>query len=194
MDSAPRKTPAEEAIEHYNAGIKMRDKGLSLQKQAEQTTEEKERAKLENKAQKEFARAIAQFQEATQKNPSFYQASSDLGFVLRKTGQYDVALEYYARALSLAPNYTPAIEYRAEAYLGLDRVEDAKQAYMQLFSGDRAKADELFKAMKAWVDRRRSDPGKLSPDAVQDFATWLQDREEVAGQTPSVSELQKRKW
>jgi tetratricopeptide (TPR) repeat protein len=194
MESAPQKTPEQQAVEHYNAGIKMRDKALALQKEAEQTSDEKQRARLENKAQKEFGRAIAEFEEATKKNPSFYQASSDLGFVLRKTGQYEVALEYYARALSLAPNYTPAIEYRAEAYLALDRLDEAKEAYMQLFTGDRAKADELFKVMKAWVEKRHADPGKLSPGAVQDFANWVQEREGIAGQTPSVSELQERKW
>ncbi len=194
MESAPKKSPQEEAIDHYNAGVKLRDRAVALQKQAEEAKEEKQRAKLESKAQKEFGRAIDQFQEACQKNPSFYQAASDLGFCLRKTGQYEVALEYYARALSLAPNYTPAIEYRAEAYMGLDRLEEAKQAYLQLFSSDRARADELFSAMKAWVGQRQSDPGKLGPAAVQDFAKWLQERGEIAGQTPSISELQERKW
>jgi tetratricopeptide (TPR) repeat protein len=195
MESAPpRKSPEEEAVDHYNAGIKMRDRALALQKEAEQASDEKDRAKLEKKAQKEFQRAVSEFQEATQKNPSFYQATSDLGFVLRKTGQYTVALEYYNRALSLAPNYTPAIEYRGEAFLGLDRVEDAKQAYLQLFTGDRPKADELLKAMKGWVEKRSTAPGTLSADVVQGFAQWVKEREEIAGQTPAVSELQKLKW
>lgn len=194
MESAPQKSPAEEAIDHYNAGIKLRDKGVAFQKQAGQAKDEKERAKLEKKAQKEFQKAITEFQMATQKNPAFYQASSDLGFVLRKTGQYQVALECYNRALSLAPNYTPAIEYRGEAYLGLDRVEDAKQAYLQLFSSDRAKSDQLFEAMKGWEEKRRSDPGTVSPDAIQEFGQWLRQRQEIAGQTSSLSELQRRDW
>ena len=53
------------------------------------------------------------------------------------------------RALELAPDYGEAIEYRAEAYLGLDRIDDAKKAYMQLFNLDRALADELMEAMRA---------------------------------------------
>ncbi len=194
MPSAPRKTPEEQAVDHYNAGLGMRDKALALQKEAAQATSEKDRTKLEKKAQKEFGKAISQFRTATEKNPKFHQAYSDLGFALRKTGDYTGALEAYDRAISLAPAYAPAIEYRAEAYLGLDRVEDAKNAYMALFPSDRGQADELLKAMKGWVEKRRADPGTLTPAAVQEFSGWVAQREELAGQTPSVSELQQRKW
>jgi len=194
MPSAPRKTPEQEAVDHYNAGLKYRDKALALQKEAAQAGSEKERSKLENKAQKEFGKAISELRTATEKNPMFYQACSDLGFALRKTGDYAGALEVYDRAVSLNPAYSPAIEYRAEAYLGLDRVEDAKKAYMQLFPSDRGRADELLQAMKGWVEKRRAEPGTLAPDALQEFSRWVAQREELAGQTPSVSELQQRKW
>jgi len=192
--STPRKPPAEEAIDHYNAGVRMRDRAVALQKEAAQATSEKDRAKLEKKAMKEFDRAIGEFREATQKNPLFYQASSDLGFCLRKTGDYAAALEAYDRAISLAQNYAPAIEYRAEAYLGLNRTEEAKQAYLQLFASDRARADELMAAMKTWVESRSADPGPVAPDALKEFSGWVQQREEIATQTPSVSQLQERKW
>ncbi|HEV8336193.1 MAG TPA: tetratricopeptide repeat protein [Candidatus Polarisedimenticolia bacterium] len=192
--STPRKPPAEEAIDHYNAGVRMRDRAVALQKEAAQAADEKERAKLEKKAMKEFDRAIGEFREAAQKNPLFYQASSDLGFCLRKTGDYPAALEAYDRAISLAQNYAPAIEYRAEAYLGLDRTEEAKQAYLQLFASDRARADELMAAMKAWVEKHSAAPGPVAPDAVKEFSSWVQQREEIATQTPSVSQLQERKW
>ena len=94
----------------------------------------------------------------------------------------------------MSPDYTPAIEYRAEAYLALDRVEDAKKAYMALFQGDRARSDELLEAMKGWVEKRRGEPGTLTPEAVQEFSRWVDQRAELAGQTPSVSELQQRRW
>jgi len=191
---APRRTPEEVAIDLYNAGLKARDKAIDLLKEAAQAGSEKERSKLEGKAQKEFGKAISQFRSATEMNPKFHEAYSDLGFVLRKTADYAGALEAYDRAISLAPTYSPAIEYRAEAYLGLDRVEDAKLAYMALFPGDRGRADELLKAMKGWVEKRQAEPGTLPPDAVQEFAHWVAQREELAGQTPSVSELQQRKW
>jgi len=181
-------------VDHYNAGIKMRDKALALQKEAAQAGGEKERAKLEKKAQQEFGKAISQFQSATVKNPRFHEAYSDLGFALRKTGDYPAALEAYDHALALSATYTPAVEYRAEAYLGLDRVEDAKKAYMTLFPSDRGRADELLAAMKGWIEKRQAEPGALSPDAVQEFSRWVAQRSELASQTPSVSELQQRKW
>jgi len=181
-------------VDHYNAGLKMRDKALALQKEAAQATSEKDRTKLEKKAQQAYGKAITQFRTATGKYPKYHQAYSDLGFALRKTGDYTGALEAYDRAISLSPAYAPAIEYRAEAYLGLDRVEDAKKAYMLLFPGDRGRADELLQAMKGWVEKRRVEPGTMTPDAVQEFSLWVAQREELAGQTPSVSELQQRKW
>ena len=112
MPPAPRKTPEQEAVDHYNAGLKYRDKAVALQKEAAQAGSEKERAKLEKKAQKEFEKAI----------------------------------------------------------------------------------DELLQAMKGWVEKRRAEPGTLAPDTVQEFSRWVGQREELAGQTPSVSELQQRKW
>lgn len=190
----PRKAPAEEAAELYNLGIQHRDKALTLQKDAAAAPAGKERSKLEKKADKEFEKAISAYREATQLNDKFHQAFSDLGFCLRKTGDYVGALEAYNRALSLAPAYAPAIEYRAEAYLGLDQVEDAKKAYLELFPSDRSHADELLVAMKGWVQKRQGDPGKMTPEMVQAFSSWVNEREELAKQTPSVSELQIRKW
>ena len=190
----PRKSPGEEAAELYNEGIQHRDKALALQKEAAAAPTEKDRAKLDKKAGKEFEKAISAYRQAAQLNNSLYQAFSDLGFCLRKTGDHTGALEAYNRALSLAPAYAPAIEYRAEAYLGLDRVEDAKKAYLELFPRDRSQADELLVAMKGWVQKRQGDPGKMTPEMVQAFSTWIQEREELARQTPSVSELQTRKW
>jgi tetratricopeptide (TPR) repeat protein len=185
----------EEAAEHYNAGLQHRDKALAFLKEASQpSATEKEKAKLESKAHKEFGKAIDEYRQATRLNPKLYQAHSDMGFAQRKTGDYNGALESYNVALSVAADYGPAIEYRGEAYLGLDRVEDAKQAYLQLFPKDRPHADELLSAMKGWVAKRQSDPGTIAPDMVQSFSGWVQEREELAKQTPTVSELQIRKW
>jgi hypothetical protein len=195
MPPFPKKSPTEEAVEHYNAGLQHRDKALAFLKESSQAgATEKEKEKLENKAHKEFGKAIDEFRQSTRLNPKFFQAHSDLGFALRKTGDYNAALESYNVALSVAPEYGPAIEYRGEAYLGLDRVEDAKQSYMQLFPKDREHADELLSAMKGWVAKRTSDPGAVTPEVLQSFSGWVQEREELAKQTPTVSELQIRKW
>jgi tetratricopeptide (TPR) repeat protein len=47
------------------------------------------------------------------------------------------AHEYYSKALELNPAYPEAIEYRGEAYLGLNKINEAKEAYMALFRESR---------------------------------------------------------
>jgi tetratricopeptide (TPR) repeat protein len=123
-----------------------------------------------------------------------FQAHGGLGYVHRKLGDHAAALEAYDRALELEPNYTPAIEYRAEAYLGLNRLEEAKSAYMTLFNADRARADELAAAMRAWLEKRRQDAAGLGPETIEDFATWLSQREEIAQRTRALLQAEDPRW
>ena len=56
------------------------------------------------------------------------------------------------RVVELSPGYAEAIEYRAETYLGLGRLDDAKRAYLTLFAGGSDRAGELLVAMREWLD------------------------------------------
>ena len=47
------------------------------------------------------------------------------GYAYRKLGDYDRSLAHYDRALALNPHNMNALEYLGEAYLELDRPEDA---------------------------------------------------------------------
>ena len=187
-------TPEQQADALYNDGLEYRDKAGKYDKEAAAETDTKKKEKLEAKAKDKYQDASRKFSEAVKKNPNHYSAWGNLGYSLRKTGDYAAALEAYGKAIALQPGYTPAIEYRAEAYLGLNRIEEAKQAYLQLFPADRGHADELLDAMKTWVEKRHLEPGDLAPGVVHDFETWVAQRDELARQTPTVSELQKRKW
>jgi len=187
----PPKSPMEQATDHYNWGLAHRDNAWKQEKKAEEATTEKARAKFETKAEKQYKKSIAEFQSATQKNPRLHQAFSSLGYALRKTGEPEASLQAYDRALAIEPGYAEAIEYRAETYLGLGRVDDAKQAYIQLFGRDRPKADKLFEAMKSWLE---AEPGGVDESTVKAFSDWLSEREEIASQTTSVSELRDRDW
>jgi len=191
---APEMTPEQEAIMHYNNGLALRDAAWKLEKKAELSSSDAERTKRLAKAQKQYKRSIKEFTAATGKNGDFYQAFSSLGYAYRRTGDYPAALEAYDRALELAPDYTEAIEYRAEAFLGLDRLEDAKQAYLELFGSDRARADELLAAMKQWVERKRQTPGDVANGELEGFAVWIAEQEEIAAQTPSPSETRSDGW
>lgn len=186
VPSTRPQTPQEMAAEVYNQGLRHRDKAWKLEEKA-QAASAAERAKLEEKIRKQYENAAEEFEKATRFNPRMYQAYSDLGYVLRKLGSYQDSLAAYDRALALEPGYPQAIEYRAEAYLGLNRLEDAKQSYMQLFRGAREQADLLMAAMKRWVEERRSEPAGVDAQTLEAFAGWVAEREQMAAQTAKGS-------
>ena len=191
---SPTQTPEEQAVLHYNDGLRMRDKAWKFEEKAATATKQKKKGKYEKKARKQYERAIDSFNTATQLKPDFHEAFSSLGYALRKTGRYENSLAAYDQALSLDPLYTEAIEYRGEAYLGLDRLEGAKAAYINLFASDRPRADQLMAAMQRWLVERQEQPGDLGVQSIYHFHKWIRERLEIAGQTESLSQLQERDW
>ena len=189
---AAKLTPQQKAMVAYNEGLEHRNRAWELEEAAAAAAGDKA-AKKAAKAQKAYKKAIERFRSATDEVPNFHQAFSSLGYALRKTGQYQESLEAYDRSLAIDPRYTEAIEYRGEAYLGLDRIEEAKGAYMQLFQFDRARAAELMTAMKRWLEDRRSDAGELDEQAIEGFATWVEERSEMVAQVGKLASVG-RSW
>jgi tetratricopeptide (TPR) repeat protein len=182
--AAPRAlTPEEMAIEVYNSGIGHRDRAHKAEGQALKDKKDSDRLKNEKKAREEYDKALKDFRKAAQLNPNLPQAYNGMGYAYRKLGDYAQALEHYDRALSLAPKFLDAIEYRGEAYLGLNRLDDAKQAYLTLFGMDRKQADMLMKAMTDYVAKKKADPAGVDPAALAAFEAWLAERAGVARQT-----------
>jgi len=180
-------TPQEIAREHYNNGLRMRDRAWGLEEKAAETDDEAKREKMVKKIDKQFLGAMREFRTAVQNDPRLFQAWSSLGYALRRTGSYQESLIAYDRALAIEPGYTEAIEYKAEAQLGLGNLGEAKSAYMTLFNHDRPRADELLKAMTQWVDsHREAPPSGVSSDQVEEFAQWVEQRGEVAAQTSAL--------
>ena len=177
------RTPQEAAIAYYNKGISLRDDAWDFEKKAEESPLERDQDKYLKKAKKAFTRAVKQFTMAIKKDPKLFQAHSSLGYALRKTGDYEASLEAYNTALKINPTYTEAVEYRAEAHLGLNRLEEAKQAYMVLFKHDRPRADKLLVAMKNWIDDHQEDPGEAGREKVNQLSEWVKQRDEIAKQT-----------
>jgi tetratricopeptide (TPR) repeat protein len=166
---AAKKSPEAAADEALNNGLKHLEKA--------------DRIALQNakQARKEYEAALKDFEFAAAAAPENYRAHNLTGYSLGKLGLYERALASYDRALALAPGSTEAIEYRAEAYLGLNRLDAAKQAYMHLFVHDRGASNVLMKAMKAWVDQRRADKSSAPDSAVLDaFAAWVRERDTLA--------------
>jgi tetratricopeptide (TPR) repeat protein len=192
--SAPQVSPEEQASMKYNHGLKAQEKADETWKEAMAATDEKKRGKAEESAKKGYEKAKDDYEAALKLDPEHYQAQGALGYVLRRLGNYDASLDAYAKALKIKPGFTPAIEYRGEAYLGLNRVEDAKADYMTLFASDRPHADQLAAAMKSWVEARRKDPKGVDPAAVEDFSKWLDSRKEIAAQTSALLPPKDARW
>ena len=74
----------------------------------------------------------------------------------------------------MAPGFFPeAVEYRAEAYLALNRVDDARKAYLDLFAADRKQADALHGGDE---DVGRGAPGEsagVDAGAIDAFEKWV---------------------
>jgi tetratricopeptide (TPR) repeat protein len=179
------RTPEEMARDSYNSGIGHRDKGDKLEAQADKDT--KDRVKNLEKARDEYTKAMKDFQKATELMPAMYQAYNGLGYTSRKTGDYAKALQMYDKALSLAPGFPDAIEYRGVAYLKLNRVEDAKKAYLDLFARDRKQADELMKAMNQWVSEHQAEPAGVDASVVTGLSAWIQERAKMASTTSAMA-------
>lgn len=101
-------------------------------------------------AKKRFGKALKKFDEATQIDPSYYQAWNMVGFCSRKTGDLKRAFEAYQKCLSIEPEYAEAHEYLGEAYL---------------MSGDRAKAKEQL----AWLLSRKSGEAEELAEKIEAF-------------------------
>lgn len=179
-DQRVQLTPEEKAAVNYEAGIKYRDKAMKFEDKAKSETSEKKLVKLEKKIEKEYNKAIKKFTKAIEYSPGYYEVHSSLGYALRKVGRFEESLAAYNASLRINPSYGNAIEYRGEAYLGLNRIADAKEAYMVLFQNEPALAEQLLTAMVEWVAWRRNDANGLDSTDVEQFADWVQQRSELA--------------
>ena len=165
---ASKTSPDAVAMAALNSGLKRLEQGDQIE------------PRNPKQARKEYEAALKDFQAAAAAAPENYRAHTGAGYSLRKLGNYEYALASYERALALAPTSSEAIEYRAEAYLGLNRLTDAKQAYMHLFVHDRTASNVLMKAMKTWVENHRAQPAGVDPAAIDAFDTWVRERDTLA--------------
>ena len=165
---APKKSSEAAATEAFNSGLKRLERADQIE------------PKNPKQARKEYEAALKDFQVAAAAAPDNYRAHNGAGYSLRKLGNYERALESYERALALAPTSSEAIEYRAEAHLGLNRLTDAKQAYMHLFVHDRIASNVLMKAMKTWVEKHRAQPAGIELAAIDTFDAWVRERDTLA--------------
>jgi tetratricopeptide (TPR) repeat protein len=181
-----RLSPEELAKTAYRDGVRLVKQADKYADEAAKAPEAK-KAKAVEKAQKQYDKAKQKFVLAIQQQPNMHEAWNYVGYTSRKLGFYNDALTAYAEALKLKPDYAEAIEYRGEAYLGLNQIEDAKAAYMTLFGSSRPLADQLMGAMQQWLSERRANASGVASDDIEKFAHWIAERTTIAQQTASLA-------
>jgi tetratricopeptide (TPR) repeat protein len=170
--SAPKSAPSAQDTATYKDALALMKKGDDLGDQ--------------QGARDAYASARVKLQSLVARSPQLAEAWNALGYTQRKLGSYDDALASYGKALDLKPGLPEALEYRGEAYLRLNRIHDAKQAYLDLFVGDRRIAATLLESMKAWI---KAQQGSRSVDVsvVTDLQQWVQERSQIATQTAGLT-------
>ena len=184
----PKRDKASDAIAAYNDGIAARDRAWQFEKELEAAQDAAQKTKLAEKIAKAYKSAVRAQRDAVRNDPKLFQAHAELGYALRKTGDYTAALQSYDRALALQPNYAEAIEYRGEAYLGLNRVIDARDAYLVLFNGgDATRSQMLATAMAKWIEKRRVDSAGVDTATIDELAKFLEQRTEISHNAVATS-------
>lgn len=169
-NTAPQKTPQQLAVASYNLGIKARDKAHEFEAEMVAVETDRQRKKLQKKAAKQYKRAAKHYKTAIKHEPRLYQAHGSLGYALKQMGDFEAAMTAYDAALELKPEYTPAIEYRAEAYLELARYDEVIEAHSQLKYRDRGHQKELENAIADWLQTHNRSQDNA---AFHDWATQL---------------------
>jgi tetratricopeptide (TPR) repeat protein len=179
--------PDDQARLAYNSGMALVEKAVHSTRAAQESTDSEARAAALERARADYTEARRSFQEAARLDPEMPSAWNMAGYTERKLGNHDEALAAYERALTLRPNYPEAIEYRGEAYLGLNRIADAKRAYLDLFASNRALSDQFLDAMKQWVSARRKAPGNVGAATIDELDRWTRERSKIAAMTTSLT-------
>jgi tetratricopeptide (TPR) repeat protein len=123
-----------------------------------------------------FRDARVLFEKTVTADPRAREAWNLVGYTSRRLGEYDRSLAAYEKALAIEPNYPEAIEYRAEAYLALKRLEEVKKSYTELNVMSPPHADILMESMRGWVAAHRKKPDGVSTAELDSFASWVDEK------------------
>ncbi len=187
MQSAPSADkPDAAAKKAYSAGMKSLNKAAEYEAAAANApNQDKKNAALEKKNDA-YGRALDQFTEALSNQGDMYEAWNNVGYIHLRLGAYAEAVDDYNHTLAMKPDLPAAIEHRAEAYVAIDRLDEAKSAYMELFNHDPKLADQLMAAMQRWMTEHRAAPNGMRASDIESFDKWLHERDGIAKQTASL--------
>lgn len=170
----------------YKAGMKSLNKARDFEAAAANAINADKRNAALEKKNDAYGRALDQFTEALSNKGDMFEAWNNVGYIHLRLGAYAESIDDYNHTLALKPDLLEAIEHRAEAYVAVDRLDEAKVAYMNLFNHDRKLADQLMVPMQQWLLEHRSNARGMRLADVEAFDSWLKERDGIAKQTASL--------
>jgi tetratricopeptide (TPR) repeat protein len=184
IPSAPAEVkPDKAAAKAYSAAMKSMLKAHELEDAIAKATDPEKKAKALSKLDDTYGRALEEFTEVLRNKNDMYDAWNKIGFIHLHFGAYRESIDDYNHALALKPDLEEAIEYRGEAYMGVDHLDDAKATYMDLFFHARPLADKMMVTMQSWLQSHRTSANGMRASDIDAFDKWLQEREGIAKTT-----------
>jgi tetratricopeptide (TPR) repeat protein len=182
-------TPMEEkpdkvAAKAYKAAMKTMDKAHEQEAILAKETDPDKRGRAREKLEDDYGRAIELFT-AVIRNQEMYDAWNQICYVHLQLGAYREAMDDCNHALKLKPDLVEALKNRGQAFLGEDRLDDAKASYMDLFYHARPAADQLMVSMHAWMKNHRASASGVRAADIDAFDKWVQERDGIANPTAS---------
>ena len=178
--------PEAAAKKAFKAGVKSLTRAREFEEVAAKATNPDKKASAMEKVGDAYNRALDQFTEALSNQGDMVDAWNYAGYVHLRLGAYSESIDDYNHTLALKPDLLEAVEHRAEAYMAVDRLDDAKAAYMNLFNHDRPLADQLMVSMQKWLERHRVAAAGMRPADIDSFDQWLKERDGIAKSTASL--------
>ncbi|HEY0941641.1 MAG TPA: tetratricopeptide repeat protein [Steroidobacter sp.] len=167
----------ESAIDAYNQGYAKIQRADHSQALAAASSSAEEKSEAERAARNYYQEALPHFKEAIRLDGAMHEAYTYLGYANRKLGNHAEALAAYEQALRIFPDYPYAIEYQGQAFLGLNRLDEARFNYLRLYALNKGQAAKLLEAMRAWVESHKDT--QLEGVDTSDFAEWVARRSEL---------------
>ena len=182
----PEVKPDAAAKKAYSAGVKSLTKAREYEEIAAKAPNADKKTDALVKVSDAYGRALDQFTEALSNNGDMFEAWNNVGYIHLRLGAFNESIDDYNHTLRLKPDLLEAIERRAEAFMGVDRLEDAKAAYMDLFNHARPLADQLMVTMQKWQEDHLAAANGMRPADIASFGKWVQERDGIAKQTAST--------
>lgn len=179
--------PDAAAKKAFKAGMKSLGKARELEEAAAKATNPDKKADAMDKVGDTYNRALDQFTEALSNKGDMVEAWDNVGYIHLRLGAYNESIDDYNHALALKADLLDAVEGRGEAYMAVDRLEQAQAAYMDLFNHSRPLADQLMASMQKWLESHRAAANGMRAADIESFGKWLQERDGIAKQTASAS-------